>query len=165
MKMSGGITVRKWTPEDAEASYAVYYDAVRYGATDLYSPQQCEAWVPSPIVQDWWLPRLTEDDAWVTSDVHGLTGLIGLRPDGHLDLFFMCSRARGNGTAVRLYEALIRRARELGLPKLTTHASLHLRPFLEKRGWQVISTEIVTRMNVQIERFEMELPQFPSQTL
>ena len=155
--------MREWTPEDAEASYAVYYDAVRNGATDLYSPQQCAAWVPSPIVQDWWLPRLSEDDAWVTSDIHGLTGLIGLRPDGYLDLFFVCSRARGNGTAVRLYETLVRKAKDLGLPSLTTHASLHLRPFLEKRGWTVVSSEIVTRMNVQIERFEMELSQLPSQ--
>lgn len=155
--------MREWTPQDAEASYAVYYDAVRNGATDLYSPSQCQAWVPSPIVQDWWLPRLSEDDVWVTSDMHGLTGLIGLRPDGYLDLFFVCPRARGNGTAVRLYETLVRQARALELSRLTTHASHYLRPFLEKRGWDLITSEIITRDGIQIERFEMELPYLPSQ--
>ena len=155
--------MRHWVPADAEASYAVYYDAVRHGAGAHYTDDQCLAWVPSPVVQEWWLPRLAAETAWVTSDEHGLTGLIGLRADGYLDLFFVSTRARGDGTAVELYEALLAQARDNGLTKLTTHASHFLRPFLEKRGWKVVAREVVTRMQTEMERFEMELAQLDNQ--
>ncbi len=155
--------MRKWTPTDAEASYAVYFDAVRNGGSDHYTRAQCEAWVPSPIIPEWWLPRLSNETAWVTSDEHGLTGLIGLRSDGYLDLFFVASRARGNGTAAALYEAFLKQARVDGITLPITHASLYLRPFLEKRGWTVVAREVVRRLNEDLERFEMELPQLDSQ--
>ena len=155
--------MRKWEPTDAEASYAVYFDAVHHGAKDHYDDAQRHAWVPSPIVQEWWLPRLTAAKAWVTSDEHGLTGFISLREDGYLDMFFVSSRAQGDGTANRLYEKILEQARHSDLGRLSTHASHCLRPFLEKRGWQVMAKEVVTRLNVELERFEMELPQDESQ--
>lgn len=155
--------MRAWTPTDAEASYAVFYEAVHSRAGKEYTAQQCHAWAPSPVVQEWWLPRLSAAKAWVTSDEHGLTGLISLCPDGYLDLFFVSSRAQGDGTAKDLYDMALNQAHETGLARLTTHASHFLRPFLEKRGWQVMAKEVVTRLNVEIERFVMELPQAGSQ--
>lgn len=155
--------MRQWEPTDAEASYAVYFDAVHHGSDAHYSADQRHAWVPSPIIQEWWLPRLAAAKTWVTSDEHGLTGFISLREDGYLDMFFVSSRARGNGTSARLYEKLIEQARSSELGRLTTHASHYLRPFLEKRNWQVTAKEVVTRQDVALERFEMELPQVESQ--
>ncbi|SMX24803.1 GNAT family N-acetyltransferase [Boseongicola aestuarii] len=155
--------MRKWEPTDAEASYAVYFEAVHQGAIDLYDAAQRHAWVPSPIVQEWWLPRLSAARAWVTSDEHGLTGFISLREDGYLDMFFVSSRARGDGTALQLYDKLLEQARASEFVRLTTHASHYLRPFLEKRGWHVMARDVVTRLNVELERFEMELPQTGSQ--
>lgn len=155
--------MRVWKPTDAEASYAVYFEAVHSGDDDHYSVEQRRAWVPSPVVQEWWLPRLSAAKAWVTSDEHGLTGFISLREDGYLDMFFVSSRARGDGTAIQLYDKLLEQARDSELGRLSTHASHYLRPFLEKRGWQVMAKEVVTRLNVEMERFVMELPQTDSQ--
>jgi len=151
--------MRNWEPSDAEATYAVYFEAVHSGAGDHYSKDQRHAWVPSPIVPEWWLPRLSVAKTWVTSDEHGLTGLISLRDDGYLDMFFVSTRARGDGTAVQLYERLLKQARRSGISKITTHASHCLRPFLEKRSWNVVAPEVVTRLGVTLERFEMELSQ------
>jgi putative acetyltransferase len=155
--------MREWEPTDAEASYAVYYQAVHSGAGNHYSPDQRHAWVPSPVLPEWWLPRLSASKAWVTSDEHGLTGFISLHEVGYLDMFFVAPRARGNGTASQLYERLLEQARETGLNRLATHASHYLRPFLEKRGWHVLAIEAVTRLEVELERFEMELPHVDSQ--
>lgn len=155
--------IRKWEPTDAEASYAVYFDAVHHGTGEHYSEDQRHVWVPSPIVQEWWLPRLSDAKTWVTSDEHGLTGFISLREDGYLDMFFVSSRARGNGTAVQLYEKLLDEARASDLVRLTTHASLYLRPFLEKRGWTVLAKEVVPRKGVEIKRFKMDFRQADSQ--
>ena len=153
--------IRPWKPEDAEASYAVYVDAVRNGAARHYDKAQRAAWVPSETIEPWWTSRLADETAWVAEDAEGLTGLIALRQDGYLDLFFTRPRARGNGTASRLYDTLLEEAGRSGLRRLRTHASHFLRPFLERRGWQVIAPEDVHRFGVAMRRFEMALDHVP----
>lgn len=149
--------IRRWRRTDAEASYAVYVDAVRNGTAEHYTRAQRRAWVPSEAIEQWWAPRLEAADAWVAEDKSGLTGVISLRRDGHLDLFFVRPRARGDGTAVALYAMLLAEARTNRHERLTTHASLYLRPFLERRGWQVTDTEDTVRFGVPMRRFAMEL--------
>ena len=151
--------IRRWTPADAHESYAVYVDAVRNGAGRFYSEAQRQAWVPSEAMEDWWAPRLSGDTAWVSTDNLGLTGLIALRPDGYLDLFFVAPRARGDGTALDLYSALLDEAVDLQLDALKTHASDYLKPFLERRGWHVIEEELAERFGVTLRRWSMRLDQ------
>ncbi len=153
--------IRPWTNADADASYAVYVEAVRHGARALYDADQRLAWVPSETVEDWWAPRLADGTAWVTEDENGLTGVIALRRDGYLDLFFVIPGARGDGTAARLYETLIAGARAKGLTALTSHASDYLKPFLLRRGWRVVAEEHVDRNGVVLRRWEMALDQVP----
>ena len=154
--------IRRWVSSDAEPSYAVYVDAVRNGADEHYSMEQRKAWVPSEKIEDWWTRRLLEDAVWVAEDHHGLSGLIALRPDGYLDLFFVLPRARGDGTAAALYSALLAEAAQRGLASLTCHASDYLKPFLEKRGWVLLKEEQATRSGVTLRRWEMVLDQVES---
>ena len=151
--------IRRWTERDAIASYAVYASAVLDGADSFYNKAQREAWVPSRDMEDWWTPRLSAGSVWISEDADGLTGLIALRPDGYLDLFFILPRARGDGTAAALYEAFIEEARNSGMDKLRAHASEMLLPFLQKRGWRVITPEDVPRSGVTLRRYEMALDQ------
>ena len=155
--------IRAWSTDDAEASYAVYLDAVRNGADTHYTAEQAEAWAPSLVMEDWWVPRLKSDVAWVSEDETGLNGLIALTADGYLDLFFVAPRARGDGTAAALYDTLLSAAWGKGLRGLTSHASHYLRPFLERRGWRVIAPEDVARNGQVLRRFEMAVAQLPSQ--
>ena len=153
--------IRPWTEADAEASFAVYVDAVRNGTSTHYNAAQRLAWAPSKDMEAWWPPRLAEDSAWVAEDARGLTGVIALRPDGYLDLFFVLPRARGDGTAAALYETLLGQARKGGLTPLTTHASDYLKPFLERRGWRVLAEESVDRHGATLRRWDMALDQVP----
>ena len=136
--------IRRWTPADAAESYAVYLDAVRNGASDHYDRAQRLAWAPSDEPPVNWSARLETSRAWVSED-----------PQGYLDLFFVLPRARGDGTAASLYAELLAEAQTQGLKGLRTHASLYLRPFLEKRGWSVVRGEEVERSGVTLKRFEM----------
>lgn len=151
--------IRRWQAADAEASYAVYVDAVRNGTGRHYTAEQARAWVPSDAMEDWWSPRLKEGAAWVSEDASGLNGLIALRPDGYLDLFFVPPRARGTGIASELYDRLAKEAAEQRLRHLSSHASDYLKPFLEKRGWSTLKEEIVTRNGIALRRWAMTLDQ------
>ena len=149
--------IRPWSERDAEESYAIYASAVLDGAGDHYDDVQRRAWVPKRSMEDWWVPRLSADITWLAEDAAGPTGLIALRPDGYLDLFFTLPRVRGDGTAGALYETLREEARKRGLCHLSAHASHLLCPFLEKRGWRVIAPEDIVRNGVVLRRFEMAL--------
>ena len=101
----------------------------------------------------------TSQEVWVAERAGGLIGLIALEPDGYLDLFFVSPPARGDGTAASLYDTMIANARARGLDRLITHASDYLKPFLLKRGWQIISEQSVDRNGVSLRRWEMSLNQ------
>ncbi len=147
--------IRRWRPEDAEPSYRVYFNSVRVDAASQYTEEQRCAWVPSASIEDWWTPRLIDGTAWVAEDAAGLAGLIALRDDGHLDLFFVVSRARGAGAATSLYDALMNEARARNLDQLTSDASHLARRFLERREWESVAEEKVSRSGVPLTRFKM----------
>lgn len=149
--------IRRWARDDAEASFGVFHDAVHQGAGRHYSAGERRAWVPSAMMPEGWPDRLAAQTAWVSEDDAGLTGIISLADDGYLDVFFVVPRARGNGTAVRLYDTLIEQARAQGHSRLTTHASLFLRPFLKRRGWDTLHGETVSRDGEYLRRFAMAM--------
>lgn len=157
--------IRRWQESDAEESFALYVDAVRNGGDRHYNAAQRMAWVPSATMEPWWRPRLAEANAWVASDHAGLTGLIALRGDGYLDLFFVSPRARGDGTADALYDTLLAEAAAQGMASLTTHASDYLKPFLVKRGWRVVAEEQAERSGVTLRRWDMTLDQLAGSQL
>ncbi|MDJ1017282.1 MAG: GNAT family N-acetyltransferase [Paracoccaceae bacterium] len=147
--------IRRWTRDDAVECYDVYLEAVRNGASEHYNRAQRLAWAPSDEPPESWSARLEVARVWVSEDAQGMTGFISLDDEGYLDLFFVAPRARGDGTAASLYAELLAEAEAQGLKTLRTHASLYLRPFLEKRGWTVVQSEEVERSGVTLRRFEM----------
>lgn len=149
--------IRRIRADEAPATYAIYRDAVRIGAARGYSLAERLAWVPSDAMEDWWPDLVLESPTWVAERDGGLAGLIALRSDGHLDLFFVRPEAQGDGTAVALYDRLVDQAKKDGHGDLTTFASLLLRPFLERRGWQVTEEQCVLRNRVPLTRFAMVL--------
>lgn len=79
------------------------------------------------------------------------------RASAHIDLFFVRPDVRGKGVAAALYDAF-EAAVGADAPggRLTADASLLLRPFLERRGWQALDEEWVERDGVILNRFQME---------
>lgn len=74
---------------------------------------------------------------------------------GYVDMLFCLPQAVGRGIAGRLYETVERIARQRGLPRMTTHASVLAQPFFAKRGWHVEKHEMHIRSGIGIPRAEM----------
>jgi putative acetyltransferase len=72
-----------------------------------------------------------------------VVGFSDVTDDGLLDMLFVHSDAAGRGVARALVEAVVAKARELGLSELHTHASRTARPAFERFGFEV------TRANEQ----------------
>ncbi len=130
--------VRPYRADDRAAMAEVFYRAVREGAKGAYSEAQLEAWAPQ-VEPNWERPdKLLDQWAWVAVDERGtMLGFMSLDHTGYLDMAFVIPEAKGTAVARTLYEALLARAREAGLKRLTVRASILARKFLLKQGWQV----------------------------
>lgn len=148
--------LRRFHAGDVAACGAVYFDAVRNGTAPHYTAEQAAAWAPSPAPEGW-ADLLAESDTWIVEAPGFCAGFLTLRADGHLEFFFVRPTWRGAGVSHALYRAALAHAKLRGHRKLTTHASLLARRFLERRGWQVTEEEEVERHGARLRRFAMAL--------
>lgn len=130
-------TVRAYRPGDAEATWEAYWRAVRGTAARDYSPDQVAAWAPDPVDLAAWNERRLGAHTFVATIEGRVVGFADIRDDGLLDMLFVHPDAGGRGVARALVDAVIERARELGLTRLHTHASRTARPAFERFGFVV----------------------------
>lgn len=82
-------------------------------------------------------------------------GFMTIDARGYIDLAFVISKVAGTGVGWRLYQAVERRARDLGTTRLTTEASKTAKPFFERQGWTTDSEQVVLKRNVPLINFKM----------
>lgn len=154
-RMGGDVQIRRANPADFAALGEVFHDAVRHGA-DLYSPAQRAAWSPAPRAGRDWDETLSGQNVWMAEENGLALGFLTLRPDGYIDLAYIRAAAQGRGLFGRLYREAEDGARQLGLTRLWTDASLHAKPPFESVGFAVTLPETVMRNGEAFKRFQME---------
>lgn len=137
------VSVRPYEPDDAEPTWESYFHAVRDTASKDYSPDQVAAWAPAAVDLTEWNERRAAAHTFVAVIDDRVVGFSDVTDDGLLDMLFVHSAATGRGVARALVEAVVSKARELGLSELHTHASRTARPVFERFGFAV------TRANEQ----------------
>jgi putative acetyltransferase len=148
------IFVRAYRPEDRDAVINVFVRAIRESASRDYSPGQIDAWAgvdrihASAAVHD----RLI----WVAVVDDLVIGFTDLELLGHLDRMYVHPEYEGRGVASALLNRLEDAARCQGLTKLFTEASITARPFFERRGFEVLSAQVVEFRGEKFANFKME---------
>jgi putative acetyltransferase len=84
-----------------------------------------------------WNERRSAAHTFVAVIDERVVGFSDVTDDGLLDMLFVHSDASGRGVARALVEAVIAKARELGLSELHTSASRTARPAFERFGFEV----------------------------
>jgi putative acetyltransferase len=130
-------TIRAYEPRDAEATWEAFRRAVRETASRDYTAEQVAAWAPDTVDLPAWNERRLGADTFVATIDGRVVGFSDVRDGGLLDMLFVHPEAGGRGVARALVEAVIGRARELGLTRLHTHASRTARPAFERFGFVV----------------------------
>jgi putative acetyltransferase len=70
--------------------------------------------------------------------------------------------AVGRGIGSLLYRAVEREAKERGLGRIFTEASVTARPFFERWGFRVVRERTVVQREVELTNFAMEKPLRPN---
>jgi putative acetyltransferase len=131
------VSVRAYGPEDAEPTWEAYFRAIRDTASKDYSPEQVAAWAPESVDLVEWNARRSAAHTSVATIERRVVGFSDVTDDGLLDMLFVHPDAGGRGVARALVDAVVAKARELGLSELHTHASRTARPAFERFGFEV----------------------------
>ncbi len=150
------LLIRPFTEQDAGATAAIFFDAVRSGSREFYSDAQRQAWAPAiPPLPDW-LDRLKAQTTLVAEQVGDVVGFMTLDGEGYIDLVFVAPDLIGKGVARQLYAGVENVARKAGIQKLSVQASHMARRFFERQGWSVVRQQTVTLRGVALTNFVME---------
>ncbi len=121
-----------------------------------YSPEQVRAWAPAPPDPAAWHARMSGRHTLVAERGDEVVGFAELEGDGHLDMLYCRADAVGRGVGSLLLAAVERRARGLGLGRISTEASITARPFFGRHGFAVLRRNTVWRQGTALTNFSMQ---------
>lgn len=149
------ISIRPYLPSDAGATIDIFLRAIREVAAKDYSAAQINAWarVDDPAG---WAVRRASRPAWIAEMDATPVGFADLVPDGYLDMMFVHPEYQGLGIASLLLSRIEEKARELGLGRVHTEASLTARAFFERRGFHILKSQQVEKRGEVLRNFLME---------
>ncbi|MEB2846510.1 GNAT family N-acetyltransferase [Rhizobiales bacterium RZME27] len=146
--------IRLYQQNDLDDVISVFLSAIRETGSRYYSPSQVDAW--ARVDRDLWERRRMEKPTWIAELEGQVAGFTDLEPDGHVDMLFVHPKFGGRGVASRLLFTAETYARENGIDRLYTEASLAARTTFERAGFDVIEQEIVHRNGEDFIRFKMQ---------
>jgi putative acetyltransferase len=150
--------VLRWAvATDSAALAQVMFRAIHEGPSP-YSSAERVAWLPQAHGGAGWDARLAAQNVVLAESGAGVLGFLSLCEDGYVDLAFILPDARGRGLFRALHGRIETTARDAGLGRLYTHASLMAEPVFRSYGYGLVQREVVTRGDQVLRRALMEKP-------
>lgn len=152
------IILRGYHSGDLSVIERLFYNTVHTVNAADYSLEQLDAWAPGAVDRAHWDRTLREHFTRIAEHAGQIVGFGDLAADGYLDRLYVHRDFQRRGIAGAICDALEAHARSLGVPAVTTHASITARPFFEGRGYHVVKEQQVERAGVTLVNFVMEWP-------
>lgn len=150
------VRIRSYEKKDVYEIVRLFYETVRSVNRSDYSKEQVEAWVPEVPDVVAWHARMSARKTLVAVENGEVIGFAELEENGYLDMLYLRKDVLGRGVGLRLYRAVEDEARNLGLGRISTEASITARPFFERQGFRVVRRQTVRRRGVGLTNFVME---------
>lgn len=149
------FSIKAYEPDDTQATIDIFLRAIREVASKHYDAAQIAAWakVDEPEV---WAQYRASRPTWLAMNGPLPVGFADLKPDGCLDMMFVDPDHQGKGIASLLLATVEKAARDQGLQRIFTEASLTARPFFERRGFVVLAAQHVQKRGQTLANFRME---------
>lgn len=152
------MEIQSYIPDRAIEIVELFHRSVHAIDPLVYSPEQKEAWAPTPPDYDYWLKRLNEKKSFLAIVDNRVVGFMELDLDGHIDCAYTDPKFQGRGVASALYQHLLAEACSRKISRLYVEASLIAKPFFEHRGFCVIKKNKIQKQGVSLVNFTMERP-------
>ena len=139
--MNDEVTLGPLKREEVERAVDLCRDSILEGPNSQYTPTQRAKW--ADIDRADWTRRLVDQHTVAARDAQGT--LVGVASwvaqagsTAWLDHLYVAPTCQRQGVGLRLLQAVERDAREQGMVRLQTQASLHLLPLLQRHGHHVL---------------------------
>jgi putative acetyltransferase len=151
--------VREATAGDAPAVAALFYHTILNVNVGDYSVSQVEAWAGPAPDPNLWEGRMSGEGgrSMYVATVDGeIVGFAELEGDGHLDALYVHHKHQGRGIASALLDRIEAEARQRGLSRLYTEASITAEPFFRAKGFSLVNPQLVEVRGHTFRNFVME---------
>ena len=148
-------SLRPASAADVPTLAAIYEGSVRRLAPTLYLPPQVDAWAGFARDEEAFRRWILDAFTLVAEVQEVVVGFGGLRDDGLVSSLYVHPDQGRRGIASLILAALLERARALGLPRVSTHASEFSRGTFLRAGFEVDADEVVQRRGLPFRRFRM----------
>ncbi|WP_024302126.1 GNAT family N-acetyltransferase [Pseudogulbenkiania sp. MAI-1] len=150
------MKIELYTPDRAIEIADLFHRSVHAIDLSVYTPEQKEAWAPTPPDYEYWAQRLSQKRPLLAIKDNRVVGFIELDLDGHIDCMYTHPEFQGKGVASALYEHLQEQAKARKIDRLYVEASFVAKPFFENRGFSVVKQNEMQRKGVALINFTME---------
>ncbi|MEE4210297.1 MAG: GNAT family N-acetyltransferase [Parvularcula sp.] len=149
------LDVRPAKQTEWEELRQIVHDAVA-DERSAYDAVQTAAWAAHVPDADEWTKRIENQTVIVATRSSNVVGFMTLKGDGLLDLAFIHPQHQRTGVFRSLYKAIVAAARDQGIERLETKASLNACQPFRAMGFDIIEREKATLDGVTLERFRMQ---------
>jgi N-acetylglutamate synthase-like GNAT family acetyltransferase len=150
------MLIRKFDSSDTEEIMQLFYDTVHRINIQDYSPEQVEAWAPKDMDAAQWSEQLQRRMTYVAEEQGKVIGFAELEKTGHINCFYCHAEYQRMGVGTQLLNQIQSKAKNLGIQKLFTEASITAKQFFERQGFRVITAQEVERRAMKFINYVME---------
>lgn len=150
------MLIREFRISDTEEIMQLFYDTIHRINIRDYSNEQVNAWAPKDMDYEQWSEQLQSKITYVAEEEGKVIGFAELEKTGHIGCFYCHADYQSRGVGTRLLNQIQLTAKNLGIQKLFTEASITARPFFERMGFRVITRQEVERRGMKFINYVME---------
>ena len=150
------MIVRTYQIGDTEKIIKLFYDTVHEVNIRDYTKAQVDALGPADIDIESWTKSLSSKFTFVAEEGDKIAGFGELEANGHIDCFYCHQDFQRQGVGTQILAQINSKARNLGIKKLFTEASITAKPFFESQGFIVVKKQEVERRGQRFINFAME---------
>ncbi len=150
------MEIRHYKIDETRQIADLYHDTVHEIAKEKYSPQQLEAWAPTPPDYQYWTNRLATKNPYVCLVDKKVVGFMELEESGYINCAYTHKDFQRRGIANALYATIEEEAKRLNLQRLYVDASLIAITFFEKHGFNQVRVNQVERAGLTLTNVSME---------
>lgn len=147
------MQLREYESADCAELAELFYNTVHSVNAKDYTKEQRDAWATGEVDLREWDRSFRERKTVVAVENDEIVGFGDIAESGYLDRLYVHKDHQGRGIASAICGELERFAKGR---RITTHASITVKPFFERRGYRVVFEQEVIRHGAALKTYVME---------
>lgn len=149
--------IRDYKPDDCLEIINLFYETVHSVNKKDYKKSQLIAWANKDNIDiKRWNKSFLKNFTLVAYENEVLIGFGDINKLGYLDRLYVHKDYQGKGVASKIVSNLENYIENIGITKITTHASITAKKFFQNKGYRVLLAQEVNRGNEVLKNFIME---------